>query len=121
MPLVWTSRWATPAAFTAARTLFISSAFWRMALLPSAAWVTTPADRVAISGARLACAWVETDSSVASVGSAAGAWAWTTAGLDRARRASRVARGVRMGLFSLGYGATGTGRAQRRSAGMNAR
>jgi hypothetical protein len=55
-----------PAAFTAAITLLISSALARSAPLASAAWLTTPVDKVATSGTRVALASAETDSRVPS-------------------------------------------------------
>ena len=70
MPLVWMSFSAMPAALIAAITLAICSAFWRMAALPSTAWVTTPAEIVATSGTREASALAETESNVPSVGTA---------------------------------------------------
>lgn len=68
MPLVCTSLSAMPAALTAVMTLLICSAFWRIAALPSTAWVTTPADTVAMSGTRLASASADTLSKVPSLG-----------------------------------------------------
>ena len=120
MPLVCTSLAATPAALTAASTRLICSAFWRMAVLPSAAWVTTPAETVAMSGARRASAWDETESRVASAGTVGVACAPATAGADRAMAASRATNGWRIGFSLSGFqGPHGTAR-QGRVGGMNA-
>ena len=59
-----------PAALMAATTLAICSLFWRMAVLPSTAWVTTPAEIVAMSGTREASACADTLSRVPSEGMA---------------------------------------------------
>ncbi|KAG1602628.1 hypothetical protein G6F45_014283 [Rhizopus arrhizus] len=70
-----------------------------MALLPSAAWVTTPADRVATSGTRVASALAEMFSRVPSAGAALagdGGAAWAVIEVPRARdRASSSGVAVR--------------------------
>ena len=70
MPLVWMSFSATPEALIEATTLAICSAFWRIAVLASAACVTTPVEIVATSGTRLASACADTESKVPSLGTA---------------------------------------------------
>src|SRR5690606_28086789 len=62
-----------PAALIAASTLSICWAFWRIAVLPSAAWVTTPAEIVATSGTRRASALEDTFSRVPCTGAMVGA------------------------------------------------
>src|SRR5688572_20709169 len=116
MPVVCTSRSAMPAALIAATTLSICAALARIAELASAAWVTTPADTVAISGTRLASACAETESRVPSVGTAyAGIPAfWAQAAVIVAPKARAVAsssgRNIRWGMvFSVIDGNKGGG------------
>ena len=104
MPEVWTSRSAMPAALIAATSRFIASLLARIAPFASAAWVTTPVDRVAMSGVRLASALAEIDSSVPSVGAACVGADWADAVvIDRLPRARLQAsirgrnEGVRIG------------------------
>ncbi|MNV84936.1 hypothetical protein D3C71_1788490 [compost metagenome] len=89
-PLVCTSRSAMPAALIAASTLVICSAFWRMAVLPSTAWVTTPAESVATSGTRLASALAEMLSRVPSAGTAMVGWDWAWAVIEAPRARDRA-------------------------------
>ena len=70
MPLVWMSLSAMPAPRIAVITFCICSALARIAELASAAWVTTPAERVATSGACLTSADADTDSRVLSAATA---------------------------------------------------
>ncbi|MNI67035.1 hypothetical protein D3C73_1226380 [compost metagenome] len=91
----------------AASTLSICWAFWRIALLPSAAWVTTPADRVATSGTRVASALAEMFSSVPSAAAAidgddGSAWAVIEAPRARDRASSSGVAVRRMGSPSCG-------------------
>src|SRR5688572_5618118 len=53
MLLVWMSRSAIPARFSAARTRSMRAAFWLIAAVAVAARVTTPAEILAMSGTRL--------------------------------------------------------------------
>src|SRR5690606_12596761 len=101
MPLVWMSRSAMPAARIAATTLAICAELALSAALASAAWVTTPVDRLATSGTRLASARAVTESrvpSVAATGAADWAWALVIARAPVARLAasSREAAGRNM-------------------------
>src|SRR5690606_25515051 len=111
-PLVWMSRSATPADFSAASTRFICPAFSRMAALPSAAWVTTPAEMVAMSGAWLASAWAWTESRVESA-AIGGTTPWAEAGVAMAKASgseSIEANRLRIAVDLLGNGGRGPAR-----------
>src|SRR5690606_10304119 len=122
MPEVWMSFSATPAARIAAITRDICAAFSRMAALASAAWVTTPAEAVAMSGARLDSPRADTESRVPSL------LAWragvcAAAGMARLPRASANARArdwVAWGMVVSGKGqGQGLVRASERAVSRN--
>src|SRR5690606_17075424 len=98
----------------------IWAAFSRMAALASAAWVTTPADAVATSGARLASPVAETDSRVPSLLAGWTAGVCAEAGMARlpvARTRARTAARVIDGVMVVSRGRWGKGC----SGGVNGR
>src|SRR5690554_6185805 len=111
MPLVWMSFSATPAARIASITRVICVAFSRMAVLALAAWVVTPAEAVAMSGARLASPLADTRSRVPSL-SARAVGVCAAAVMARLPMARVKARAAAMAGWRLAWGMLVSGSGQ---------